>query len=68
MSVECKKEMTKKKFDDIILEIKGDEMPSLARVWRDEGMNEGMYSSIKMGLEVKFNTFSEKLLSSIKKI
>jgi len=79
-----KKEITKKIFDDIIIEIKGDEMPSLARIWRNEGINEGrvegisigekrgekrgMYSSIKMGLEVKFNNLSEKLLSSIEKI
>jgi hypothetical protein len=71
-----KKEMTKELFNDIILEIKGDEMPSLARVWRDEGRNEGrseginigIYSSIKMGLEVKFNNFSTKLLLSIEKI
>ena len=71
-----KKEMTKEIFDDIIIEIKGDEMPSLARVWRDEGISigekrgekRGMYSSIKMGLEVKFNNLSGKLLSSIEKI
>jgi hypothetical protein len=45
-------------------------------IGRDEGINigekrgeqRGLYSSIKMGLEVKFNNLSEKLLSSIEKI
>ena len=37
-----KKEMTKELFDDIIVEIKGDEMPSLAKIWRDEGISQGI--------------------------
>jgi len=40
-----KKEMTKKKFDDIILEIKGDEMPSLAKIWKKEGISEGIINT-----------------------
>ena len=79
-----KKEMSQDKFDDIIIEIKGEEMPSLARVWRDEGRSEGrnegihigeqrgekrgVYASIKMGVEYKFNNFSKDLLSAIESI
>ncbi len=71
-----KKEMSQDKFDDIIIEIKGEEMPSLARVWRDEGIHigeqrgekRGVYASIKMGVEYKFNNFSKDLLSSIESI
>ncbi len=79
-----KKEMSQEKFDDIIIEIKGEEMPSLARVWRDEGIyigeqrgekigekigeKRGVYASIKMGVEYKFSNFSKDLLSSIESI
>ena len=76
--------MSQDKFDDIIIEIKGEEMPSLARVWRDEGIHigekrgekkgelagekRGVYASIKMGVEYKFSNFSKDLLSSMESI
>ena len=38
-----KEEMSQEKFNDIIVEIEGEEMPSLARVWRDEGESKEEY-------------------------
>ena len=75
-----KKKMTEESFNELITELKGEEMPSLARKWRDEGLEIGekrgekkgrlkeIQDTIKMGFEAKFNRLSHKLLLQIEKI
>ena len=79
-----KKKMTEKSFNKLITELKGEEMPSLAKMWRDEGLEIGreigreigekrgrlkeIQDTIKMGFEAKFSQLSYKLLLQIEKI
>jgi predicted transposase YdaD len=79
-----KKKMTEKTFNELIIELKGEEMPSLAKMWRDEGLEIGreigreigekrgrlkeIQDTIKMGFEAKFSQLSHKLLLQIEKI
>ena len=59
-----------------MIELKGEQMPSLAQVWMDRGkekwLQEGelkrLYQNIKMGLELKFNQINDRLFISITKI
>ena len=41
-----KQDMTQKLFNDIIIELKGEEMPSLAKIWKEEGIEEGLSQGI----------------------
>jgi hypothetical protein len=71
--IAIKKDLTEEKFNEIIIDLKGDtEMPSLAEIWMERGEQSGrlneLYESIKMGLEVKFKQVSEKLFLTIQKI
>ena len=79
-----KKQLTEKSFNKLITELKGEEMPSLAKMWRDEGLEIGreigkeigekrgrlqeLQDTIKMGFEAKFSQLSHKLLLQIEKI
>jgi predicted transposase YdaD len=71
-----KKDMTETKFDEIMIELKGEKMKSIAEIWqeRDElrgelrGRLEEIYKNIKSGLEIKFDKVDKKLLLSIQKI
>ena len=67
-----KKQMTEKTFNKLITELKGEEMPSLARIWMNEGIERGkldeIQDTIKMIFEAKFSQLSYKLLLQIEKI
>jgi predicted transposase YdaD len=67
-----KKQLTEETFNELMIELKGDEMPSVARIWMERGKEEGiveeMHSTIKMGFEFKFKQLSKKLLLAIQKI
>ena len=64
--------MTEETFNELMIELKGDEMPSVARIWMERGKEEGIveeiHSPIKMGFEFKFKQLSKKLLLAIQKI
>ena len=79
-----KKRMTEETFNELMIELKGDKMPSVAQIWMDRGIQEGVIKgklegiqegitkgirdTIKMGFETKFNQLSKKLLLAIQKI
>jgi predicted transposase/invertase (TIGR01784 family) len=75
-----KKQLTEETFNELMIELKGDEMPSVARIWMERGKEEGkiegkiegiveeIHSTIKMGFEFKFKQLSKKLLLAIQKI
>ena len=79
--IAIKKDLTEEKFNEIIIDLKGDkEMPSLAEIWMERGEQKGreigkeigrlneLYESIKRGLELKFKQIGKKLFLMIKKI
>jgi len=71
--IAVKKDLTEDKFNEIIIDLKGDtEMPSLAEIWMERGEQTGrlneLYESIKRGLELKFKQIGTKLFLIIKKI
>jgi hypothetical protein len=67
--IAIKKDLTEEKFNEIIIDLKGDkEMPSLAEIWMERGKERELYESIKVGLEAKFRQVSEKLFLTIQKI
>ena len=71
-----KKQLTEETFNELMIELKGDEMPSVARIWMERGKEEGkkegiveeIHNTIKMGFEFKFKQLSKKLLLAIQKI
>jgi len=75
-----KKQLTEETFNELMIELKGDEMPSVARIWMERGKEEGkiegkiegiveeIHNTIKMGFEFKFKQLSKKLLLAIEKI
>jgi len=71
--ITLKKDMTEEKFNEIMIDLKGDKMPSLAEVWiergKKKGIQEGFYESIKRGFELKFKQMWDNLLlSTIEKV
>ncbi|SFV61883.1 hypothetical protein MNB_SV-12-2 [hydrothermal vent metagenome] len=67
-----KQDITEEKFNNLIIEIKGDEMPSLAEIWIERGEKRGrlneLYDSIKRGLELKFKQLGKNLFLITQKI
>ena len=79
-----RQKMTEEDFDELMIELKGEEMPSLARIWWDRGKDEGklegiqegilkgkleeIYNNLKMGFETKFIHLSKDLFPTIQKI
>jgi len=67
--IAIKKDLTEDKFNEIIIDLKGDtEMSSLAEIWMERGKKNELYESIEIGLEAKFQQISKKLFSTIQKI
>ena len=71
--ITLKKDMTEEKFNEMIIDLKGDKMPSLAEVWMERGKEKGVkieiYESIKRGFELKFKQMWDKiLLTTVQKI
>jgi len=63
------KDMTEEKFNEMIIELKGDtKMANLAEIWMERGERKGLQENIKTGLETKFNQVSDKLFSTIQNI
>ena len=63
-----KQDITEEKFNDLITEIKGDEMPSLAEIWMERGVLKEIRDSIKRGLELKFKQLGKNLFLVTQKI
>ena len=75
--IAIKKDLTEDEFNDIIIDLKGDnEMPSLAEVWMERGEIRGeirgrlneIYNGIKRGLIFKFEQLGESLFLMTQKI
>ena len=78
--ITTKKDLTKEKFSEIMIELKGDDMQSLAEIWMNEGKIKGeikgeirgrlkeIRESIKMILNLKFNRIGDSIFLSIQKI
>jgi hypothetical protein len=71
--IAIKKDLTEDEFNDIIIDLKGDnEMPSLAEVWMERGEIRGrlneIYNGIKIGLILKFKQLGESLFLMTQKI
>ena len=75
-----KRDITEEKFNEIMIELKGEEMPSLAEVWMERGEERGekigemrgrlneLHDGIKRGLELKFKQIGKKLFLMTKNI
>ena len=51
-----KKQLTEETFNELMIELKGDEMPSVARIWMERGKEEGREEGKKEGkLEIAKN-------------
>ena len=69
--------MTEKKFDEIMVELKGEKMKSLAEIWQErgeirgkkkgrlEGKLEIFYKNIKLILKKQFKEVGEKIFNKL---
>ncbi len=70
------KNLSDEKFYEIIKEIGGEKMPSLAERWynqgkekgKEEGIREGLFEAIEIALQLKFGKKGEKLISKMKRV
>ena len=63
-----KKKMTEETFNELMIELKGDKMPSVAQIWMERGKLEEIQDNIKRGITLKFKQFGDNLFVMIKKI